>query len=216
MAEPVAEVLAVARGLDHRARHCVDLATAGAGVDRIDARQLGLQHELVDLAGLVARLAGRDRARAVRAVAVELGAPVDHDHLPRPDLDVAWLGVRQRPVRPGGDDRVERRPLSALLAHRPLERVGELTLGPPDEPLVDDLRKRCVGGGGRRADPRDLIGVLDARRRSTSPPAATSSTRSGSSSRSATCWRTVTLASSNPSRISPSGISPSSTSNSSC
>ena len=61
---------------------------------------LRAQHELVDLARLVLDPgAGGERARAVRAVAVEPAAPVDRHELPALDLHVARLGVRQRAVR---------------------------------------------------------------------------------------------------------------------
>ena len=100
-------------------------------------------------------------AGAVRAVAVQLGAPVDHHQLVGSDLDVARLGVRQRAVRTGGDDRVKGGPLGPEVAHRPLQGGGDAHLGAPHQPPLHDLAQRGVRELGRLGDPPDLLGVLD-------------------------------------------------------
>jgi len=162
VAETVAEVLAVPGRLDQIARGGVDLAARGPGLDGLKARQLRAQHELVDLARLLADpLAGRVGARAVRAVAVVDGPPVDrHEHVAG-DLDVPRLGVGQRPVRPRGDDRAEARRFGSAPAHRRLELEGDLALGATHEPALEHLPERLVGelAGGR--DPFDLPRLLD-------------------------------------------------------
>src|SRR5205807_9307784 len=48
-----------------------------------------------------------DRPRAVRAVALDLRTPVDHEQRAARDLDVARLGVGERAVWTAGDDRGE-------------------------------------------------------------------------------------------------------------
>src|SRR3979411_2123922 len=94
VAETVAEMLALAALLDHLPRDSVNLAPAGAAEQGRKPSLLGAQHELVDLTGLVSdRLAGRERPRAVRAVAVAQRAPVDRDQDVRRDLLVPRLGV---------------------------------------------------------------------------------------------------------------------------
>ncbi len=139
VAETVSEMIAVAAGVDHLAGDAVDLAPAAARGDCLHALALRLEHELVDAPGVLARLAGRDRARAVRAVAVELGAPVDHDHLPRSDDHVARLGVGQCAVRSGGDDRLEAGALRAAHAQLALERQRQVALGSADQPVAQQL-----------------------------------------------------------------------------
>src|SRR5438105_2567228 len=92
--EAVAEMLAVAPSVDHRPCHGVDLATAGARLHRLDTGELGAEHQLVDVPRLRPGLPRRERPRAVRAVAVELGAPVDNDQLAFADRNVSRPGVR--------------------------------------------------------------------------------------------------------------------------
>ena len=161
VAEAVAEVLAVAGGGDDLARDGVDLAPAGAGAHRGQRGLLSAEHQLVDLAVARVELAGRVGARAVRGVAVELGAPVDRDQRAGRDRDVARDGVRQRAVLAGGDDRRERRGLGAGLAHRDLEVERDVALGAADQAAAQDLGQRGVGELRRGADLVELAGVLD-------------------------------------------------------
>src|SRR5437764_2621376 len=79
VAEPVAEVLAVPRRLDHLARDGVDGTQAGPRMHSVHGGELRLQHERVDRLRIIAHLAGRDRPGAVRAVAIEPCSKVDHD-----------------------------------------------------------------------------------------------------------------------------------------
>ena len=109
MAGPVAESFSVARLGDHPARDRVDFLAARARPDRIERRLLGPEDQLIELAGLVAGIAGRVGPGAVRAVPVELRAHIEDDELTRSDLALAGLGVRQRPVRRARHDRRERR-----------------------------------------------------------------------------------------------------------
>jgi len=162
VAEPVAEVLPLPRVLDQLARHRIDLTTALAGPDRLEARELRAQDELVDLAGTgLDRLAGGIGPRAVRAVAVELCAPVDrHEHIGG-DLDVARLGVRQGAVGPRGDDRGKARLLGAQPSHPRLELKCHIALGPPHEAFLERRPQRLVGELAGRGDQPDLGRFLD-------------------------------------------------------
>ena len=69
--------------------------------------------------------------------------------------------MRQRAVRAGGDDRVERQSLSTTSAHPILERLRDLSLGSSRQPLLHDFAHRLVGQLGRCADQFKLTGVLD-------------------------------------------------------
>jgi hypothetical protein len=157
----VAEVLGVPGAVDDRAGDRVDLLAQRPGPDGGERLGLRAQDEVEDLAVLRVELAGGERPRAVRRVAVELRAPVDRDERPRRDLDVARHGVRQRAVRPGGDDRRERRPLRPAAAHGELEVERDRLLGPADDPRLEHLLQRRVGQLRRGADPGDLLGRLD-------------------------------------------------------
>ena len=206
MAEPVAEVLAVAVGGDDVARDGVDLAARRA-------RPHGVQRRLLGVAGrgrrsrqVVVELAGRPRARAVRAVAVDLRAEVERDEHPRRDLDVARLGVRERAVRAGGHDRGEARAGGAAAAHLLLERERDLALGAADDAALEHPRVDVVGERRGDADPLHLARLLahalglDERRRRRRARSARAAARAG-----AECWRTLMCWSSKPSRRRPSG-----------
>ena len=132
-----------------------------AGPGRLEPRELRLQADVVGARELVRQLARRERPRAVRVVAVDLRGGVDHDRLARLDRDVARARVRQRAVRPAGDDRRERHVLGAEVAHRPLDPPGELLLGAAGEALLGQAGERLVRDRRRPADRVQLARLLD-------------------------------------------------------
>src|SRR5262249_13126336 len=91
--QAMAEVASLAARLDHVPRGGVGVTTRYARPDSRQARALRRQDEVVDLAGATRGATGGDRARAVRAVAVDLGSPVDHHQIPGLDGDLARLGM---------------------------------------------------------------------------------------------------------------------------
>jgi len=161
VAQPMAEVLAVAGIRDHRAGLRIDGDTAESGGERVQPRDLRRQHQLVDLARLGGRLADGEGPRAVRAVAVADRADVNRHERARDDRRIARLRVRQRGERTAGDDRIEARAAGPAHAHLVLELDRDIALPAPGEapfeqPFVDPVNERR----GRR-DPLDLLGLLD-------------------------------------------------------
>ena len=120
------------------------------------------QHQLVDDPSLLIGLAGGDRARAVRAVAVELGAPVDHDQL-------AARRPRRRAGLRAAAPRAGRRPRSSQSsgAGRPAAASPARARAPararlrPASPPSSSRSQRRVGEPAGAADPLDLVGLLD-------------------------------------------------------
>jgi hypothetical protein len=68
--------------------------------------------------------------------------------------------VRERPVRAAGDDRGERR-LGPLAPHLRLELERHLALGPPRQAALRHPAEDLVGERRRRADPLELLRLLD-------------------------------------------------------
>jgi hypothetical protein len=149
----------------------VDRLRARPGTDRGESGLLRLAHDLVDLAGPLARLAGGEGAGAVGAVAVELRPHVEDDQLARTDLAIARLGVRQRAVRAGSDDRREGR-LRPQLPHPRLGGGRNLELAATGEAVLQRPAPDVVGelGGGR--DRGELRLVLDPAQLLHGPPRA--------------------------------------------
>ena len=69
--------------------------------------------------------------------------------------------MRQRAVRPRGDDRRKRDCLGAKTAHRNLEVKGDVALAAARKPLGEHLLERCVGERCGGTDSRQLAVVLD-------------------------------------------------------
>src|SRR5207253_1627771 len=136
VAEPVAELLAQAGRGDHVARRRIRLLRLDAGPRRLETLELRLEADVVGALELVRKLAGGERARAVRAVPVEHCSRIDHDRRPPLDHTVAAVGVRPSAVRPGGDDGVESLLLGSELVEVLEHPPGELALGTADEPLL--------------------------------------------------------------------------------
>ena len=186
MAEAVAEVLAVAgRVDDRRARPRRPRGPSGPGRTAASAASWARSTSVVDLASRGSTsLAGRERARAVRAVAVELRAPVDRHERAR-------AGSRRRAARRaaarrarraatigGNDDR-----LGAQRRIVELEVERDLALGAAREPARPARSASASSASSAAARMRvDLVGVLDGAQPLDQPRRpATSSTPSRSS-----------------------------------
>jgi hypothetical protein len=127
---------------------------------RIEGGLLRAAHDFVDFDCLLAWITGGEGAGAVRAVAVDRRSHVEHHQLPVADLALAWLGVRQCPVRPGGDDRRERG-VAAELADPRFEGTRDLALGPAGKPLFGAPPQSLVSQLRGLLDQRQLAVVLD-------------------------------------------------------
>jgi hypothetical protein len=153
----VGEELAQPRVGDDIAGDRVDISADLAGPSRLEPRELRLQADVVGARELVRQLARRERPRAVRVVAVDLRGGVDDDGLARLDRDVARARVRQRAVRPAGDDRRESALLGAELAHRPLDhQASSVSVRPTKRSSASRAKASFViaaAGGSRRARP---------------------------------------------------------------
>src|SRR5439155_8845776 len=136
------------------ARDRVDVAGDEAGPKRVQRRELRLEAYAVGVLQLRRERPGRERARAVRVVAVEHAAGVDDHRLPRLDPPVAGMRVRGRAGRAGRDDRREGRAVPAELVEELLHPPRELALGPPDERLA---RNALEGPARDRRGPSDRV-----------------------------------------------------------
>ena len=159
--EPVTVVLTHPRGRDRDPRRCVDLAPGRTGLDGVEAVELPLEAEVVELAQTSFGLAGEERARAVGAVPVDRAARVDDDERVLRDRLVANARVRSRAVVAERDDRVERRAFRARLVPGLLEPPDELRLGAADELLARELVVHAVGDRGRAPQRVELAWLLD-------------------------------------------------------
>src|SRR6266540_4542664 len=159
--EAVAERLAEVGVLDPLACGRIGGAAGDARADRIQTCLLRLETDGVGLAQLVRKRPGRERARAIGAVAADRAAGVDDDGRLGRDLPVAGMGMRHRAVLAGGDDRRERGPVGAELVEELLEPPGELALRPAREPLFGQPLVCLARDLGRPPDRSELALVLD-------------------------------------------------------
>ena len=153
VSEPVLE-RAEAAVVDDLCGQVVDAASLDARMDRGERLRLRVLRDRVGALELVLDRAGRERARAVGAVAVHLRARVDDDELVRLDAPVGRMVVRDRAVRAAPDDRVEGRRVGAGLADRPLDEPDELLLRLADEPVVGE---RLEGAADDRCGVPDRV-----------------------------------------------------------
>ena len=177
VAEAVREELAQPCLRDQLTGDGVDVAALPARPGRPEPGQLRLQADVVRAREVVRQLARRECPRAVRVVAVDLRGGVDDHRLPRLDRDVARARVRQRPVRPAGDDRRERHVLGAEVAHRPLDPPGELLLRAARESLLGQAGEGLVRDRRRPADRVQLARLLDRAHRLQQPVSSAPSRR---------------------------------------
>ena len=121
---------------------------------------LRVEHDVVQVPRIGARVAHRHGARHIGAVAVDDAAEVADDELIASDAPVTRSRVRLRAVRARRDDRVETVAARASFSHRELERERELLLGDAlGEPRQERL-KRGVADGTRSTDAVYLSRVL--------------------------------------------------------
>ncbi len=101
----VAEVVAVAGSFDDLTSGGVDLtigdriARRDAIVKQGDGSGLGLRDQRIDVPIERRRLAHEEGPGHIRAVAIDLGAEVEEQHLARDDRPIAWRAVWQRGAR---------------------------------------------------------------------------------------------------------------------
>ena len=163
VAEAVAEVLAVARRVDHVARDRVHGGAVGAGADGVQRGQLRLQAQLVGGGQLGRQLAlGGERPRAVRAVAVEHAADVDRDE--RAGLDHARRAARRAAARravPEATIESNDGPSRPASWNSSSTLPRDLALGAPDQPLRGERVVDALEHGRRPAHRSDLVRILD-------------------------------------------------------
>lgn len=153
MAGAVAEALAVAGLGDDIAGDFVDLRRGHTGRDGRLGRLLGAQHDIIDLAHLVAGLTHRHGAGHIGVVAVLAGAEIDGDHVPFLDLPIAGHRMGQGAVFAGGHDGIEGQAVGPQLQHLVIQGQLHLALGPPGGDEAADVLEGLAG---------DIAGVLDA------------------------------------------------------
>ena len=150
--EAVAEAIAEPRLLDDRAERQRSTAIAlGTGNGRPPAKRVAhQQNHVVCLLELRGQRYRHKRARAVRAVAVDAAAGIDHDRLPHLDsggrpaatCGEAPVGPEPTAVEEGG---VVRTTFMDQLGHAPhdvaLGAADERLLGQPREGVVEDCRR---------------------------------------------------------------------------
>src|SRR5256714_12641112 len=153
VAQPVSELVSEPGLLDRIACDAVGIGALHPGTDRVDRGLLRLQADGVGLGDPPGQLAGGERPRAVRAVAVDHRPGVHDDRVAVLDDPIAWMRVRQRASGACSEADVERETLRAELVQQYLQPPGEVALGPADERL---LGQPCEGAGGdlRRAPDR--------------------------------------------------------------
>ena len=158
---PVPVRRAVSGGVDDGARSCVRIPPVHARCHRGESGELRLEAERVQLLQRPQDLAHRERARAVRAVAVDDATCVDRDEDTRLDRSVARHGMRRRGGRARGHHRFEREPVCSCLPEAPLDPPRELLLTPAAEALPRERREDLVGEPAGASHDRDLLRVLD-------------------------------------------------------
>src|SRR6187551_2391639 len=122
------ETFAMAGRLDRLTGDVVELLTTDPSGDRVKGVGLCRPHRLIDLSAALAGLTDGEGAGAIRAIAVEHRAHVEDDQLAVADLMLARLGVGQRPIRAGGDDR-RKGGVPPQLADAGLRGASDVALG---------------------------------------------------------------------------------------
>ena len=166
---PVAEVRAVAGGLDDRpgdrvdrvaareSRSAVPARPAGhRGLERLDGGRLGPRDELVDGEIARRRVADEERPGHVAPVARDLGAEVEQQDRARQHRPVAGSAVRQGRLGPGQAGDVEGERLRATGPDQPLEPQRQRRLGHAGPDLREQGRERPVADRTGRRDALDL------------------------------------------------------------
>ena len=103
-----------------------------------------------------------NRARQIHAVSVVDTPEVQHDAVPRPSTPPSRTGVRQRAVRSGCDDRLERRTLESGSSYCAVDVRRHVPLGTARQSTqCQDLPSDVRQHPRRSAQRRDLGVVLD-------------------------------------------------------
>src|SRR4029453_5720754 len=136
VAEPVPELLAEASVLDHAPCRRVGVSARYGRTHRIQSGKLAPQARVVRLGKVARKLAGRERACAVRVVTLEHRAGVDDDRRVRLYDAVGGPAVGRAPAGPGADDALEGCPVCAKLTEDLLQPPGKVAVGASDEALL--------------------------------------------------------------------------------
>ena len=144
---------------DHSRREQVQVAIAHAGLDRLDRRHFGAQHDVVDVASFGVELAAdRPGSRDVRAIpGGVLGAAVEQDDVGL--LEHVVVAVVVQHLTAHAENRVVRRD-AAMLREAPLDQTRQLLLENAGT-RVGDRRDVCLAGDpGGAAHLGDLLLAL--------------------------------------------------------
>jgi len=160
VAEAVAEIGTVTGVLDDLPGGGVHVVAGGAGLGGGDARQLGLQHDVVDLLHLLGDAAHGHGAGHVRAIALIDATEVHGHEVAVLDLPVGGHGVGHTAVGTAGHDGVKGHILRASGQHQVLQPGGDLLLGDAGPDLLDDLVQSGLGDALGGDHPLDLLLVL--------------------------------------------------------
>ncbi len=133
----------------------------GTGADLGERGSLGARADRVRLAQRFGKLAGRERASAVGAVAVNLRAEVDDHGFAGAELAIAGMVMRKRGIRARADDRLEGDVVGALLVDRAHDPPGDIGLRPADDALPGEAREDRVDDLRGSSDRVELGGLLD-------------------------------------------------------
>ena len=161
VAQAVAERLAEPARGDAVAGDRVGLAAGHARPNLALRLALRLQDDPVDLLQAGRHAADADRAGHVRAVVVLQRADVDDDRLVLLERPRRRHGVRDGRLWPAHRNRVERDALRAVRAQVRLQLPGQPLLGAADLEESSQVREGVVEHVDRRAQVRELRGVLD-------------------------------------------------------
>ena len=122
----VGEPVAPPRSRDALATHAVEGASTRPRSHTVHPCALRLEHDREHLGLQRSGITDGERPGHVAVVAVVERAEVDHHRHSFDDACVVGMVMRKRGVGSRRDDRVEARPIGAVLAHRRLQRVAEL------------------------------------------------------------------------------------------
>src|SRR3954452_10327968 len=128
MAEAVAERVAITLVLDVAASESIGLLTLHSRAHGLGGYGVGVAHDIVDRALIGGCRSNDDCPRDVRAIALVLGAKVEEQQIATLDYTRRRACMRQRGARSRGDDRGERKILTAFVAECVLENPSHAQL----------------------------------------------------------------------------------------
>ena len=160
VAEGMAEIFAEARVRDDLPRRSVDLSAADTRPCRFYALELGAQDDVIDIFHFLGRVAYRDGARHVRAVAVFEAAEVHGDKVAVFNGLVGGHAVGHAGIRARNGDGVKGVALAAVLEEPVAYLGGYITLRYARADDAQNVVERFFGDSLRRAHMRLLLFVL--------------------------------------------------------